>query len=308
MARLSAKYPDDRRGRGLLRAGARRRPPIRRTRPTRDLLKAGAILEKLWQRSRIIRASRTTSSTATTCRRWRRAPSTAARRYAKIAPAAPHALHMPSHTFTRLGYWQDSIDTNILSAEAARKAGAIVEELHATRLPGLRLSAERPGRRRAAARRARGGVGRATRTPNARAGAAPPPAGMYALAAIPGPLRARARRLGRGGAPRTAAEPGRLRRRVDVVRPRARRRADRAMSPRPGPPSPSCRRPSIALTQAEGNLLGRAGDDSEARRVGVAGAAEGKTGRRARRDARGRGPRRPHGKGGRHAGPAGAGA
>src|SRR5262245_20671152 len=36
----------------------------------------------------------------------------AARRYAKIAPSAPHAQHMPSHIFTRLGYWQESIDTN----------------------------------------------------------------------------------------------------------------------------------------------------------------------------------------------------
>ncbi|MSR06955.1 MAG: hypothetical protein EXR93_07820 [Gemmatimonadetes bacterium] len=36
----------------------------------------------------------------------------AARRYADIAPAAPHALHMPSHTFTRLGYWDESIRTN----------------------------------------------------------------------------------------------------------------------------------------------------------------------------------------------------
>jgi hypothetical protein len=44
----------------------------------------------------------------------------AARRYAKIAPAAPHALHMPSHIFTRVGHWQDSIDTNRLSAEAAK--------------------------------------------------------------------------------------------------------------------------------------------------------------------------------------------
>ncbi len=45
---------------------------------------------------------------------------TAARRYAGIAPAAPHALHMPSHIFTRLGYWQESIDTNRRSAEAAK--------------------------------------------------------------------------------------------------------------------------------------------------------------------------------------------
>jgi len=44
----------------------------------------------------------------------------AARRYAAIAPSAPHALHMPSHIFTRLGYWQDSIDTNHRSADAAR--------------------------------------------------------------------------------------------------------------------------------------------------------------------------------------------
>ena len=47
----------------------------------------------------------------------------AARRYAKIAPSAPHALHMPSHTFTRVGYWQESIDTNIASAESAIREG-----------------------------------------------------------------------------------------------------------------------------------------------------------------------------------------
>jgi hypothetical protein len=44
----------------------------------------------------------------------------AARRYAAIAPSAPHALHMPGHIFTRLGYWDESIETNRLSAEAAR--------------------------------------------------------------------------------------------------------------------------------------------------------------------------------------------
>jgi hypothetical protein len=45
---------------------------------------------------------------------------TAARRYVGIAPSAPHALHMPSHIFTRLGYWQESIDTNRRSAESAK--------------------------------------------------------------------------------------------------------------------------------------------------------------------------------------------
>ena len=55
----------------------------------------------------------------------------AAMAYAKIAPAAPHALHMPSHTFTRLGYWQESIDTNIRSAAAALEDNAPSEALHA---------------------------------------------------------------------------------------------------------------------------------------------------------------------------------
>ena len=45
----------------------------------------------------------------------------AARRYAKIAQDSPHALHMPSHIFTRLGLWEDSIRSNIDSAAAARK-------------------------------------------------------------------------------------------------------------------------------------------------------------------------------------------
>jgi tetratricopeptide (TPR) repeat protein len=55
----------------------------------------------------------------------------AAQRYSEIAPSTPHALHMPSHTFTRVGDWQASIDGNIASAAAARKAGQIPDELHA---------------------------------------------------------------------------------------------------------------------------------------------------------------------------------
>ncbi len=55
----------------------------------------------------------------------------AARHYAKIAPDAPHALHMPSHIFTRLGLWQESIDSNLASAAAARKNGLVGDELHA---------------------------------------------------------------------------------------------------------------------------------------------------------------------------------
>jgi hypothetical protein len=44
----------------------------------------------------------------------------AARRYASIAPSAPHALHMPSHIFARLGYWEESIATNRASATVAK--------------------------------------------------------------------------------------------------------------------------------------------------------------------------------------------
>ncbi len=56
----------------------------------------------------------------------------AARRYAKIAPDAPHALHMPSHIFTRLGLWQESIGSNREAAAAARRDQWTGEELHAT--------------------------------------------------------------------------------------------------------------------------------------------------------------------------------
>lgn len=62
----------------------------------------------------------------------------AARRYSKIAQDSPHALHMPSHIFTRLGLWEDSIRSNIDSAAAARNdlqrtmPGAFsFDELHA---------------------------------------------------------------------------------------------------------------------------------------------------------------------------------
>jgi len=49
----------------------------------------------------------------------------AARRYAEIAPAAPHALHMPSHIFARVGLWQDDIESNLASIAATRKTAAM---------------------------------------------------------------------------------------------------------------------------------------------------------------------------------------
>ena len=55
----------------------------------------------------------------------------AARAYSQIAPSAPHALHMPSHIFTRLGLWDDSIASNLAAREAAHQQGDTGEELHA---------------------------------------------------------------------------------------------------------------------------------------------------------------------------------
>jgi tetratricopeptide (TPR) repeat protein len=48
----------------------------------------------------------------------------AARKYASLAPAAPHALHMPAHIFARLGLWQDDIDSNVASIAATQKEAA----------------------------------------------------------------------------------------------------------------------------------------------------------------------------------------
>ena len=55
----------------------------------------------------------------------------AARVYASIAPSAPHALHMPSHIFTRLGLWDDSISSNVAARDAAHQQHDTGEELHA---------------------------------------------------------------------------------------------------------------------------------------------------------------------------------
>jgi len=95
-------------------------------------LKAGAILEKLFQ------AEPSHPGLAHYIIHTYDVPAlapralVAARRYAEIAPDAPHALHMPSHTFTRTGYWQESIDSNIAAAAAARREGQTAEELHAS--------------------------------------------------------------------------------------------------------------------------------------------------------------------------------
>jgi tetratricopeptide (TPR) repeat protein len=54
----------------------------------------------------------------------------AAQRYASIAPAAPHALHMPSHIFTRVGAWEDSVATNRRAAEVAKQGGESADQAY----------------------------------------------------------------------------------------------------------------------------------------------------------------------------------
>jgi tetratricopeptide (TPR) repeat protein len=55
----------------------------------------------------------------------------AANRYAQVAPAAPHAQHMPSHIYTRVGYWKESIDSNTASVKAAKSEKSVGNYLHA---------------------------------------------------------------------------------------------------------------------------------------------------------------------------------
>ena len=108
----------------------------------------------------------------------------AAKRYADIAPSAAHALHMPSHTFTRMGLWQESVNTNLRSIEVAQNESALAEALHAS---DYAVYAYLQMRRDSAVRRVLATLpalaGRFD--PNAITGAAPGAAGVFALAAIP---------------------------------------------------------------------------------------------------------------------------
>ena len=109
----------------------------------------------------------------------------AARRYSNIAPDAPHALHMPSHTFTRVGYWQDSIESNRAAAAASRREGQTAEELHAS---DYQVYAYLQTGQDEAARRLLESLPEIASRFDPKvlvSGAAPPSAGYFALAAIP---------------------------------------------------------------------------------------------------------------------------
>ena len=105
-------------------------------------LKAGGILESLWVKqpdhpglAHYIIHSYDYPALADKAR-------AAARRYASIAPSAAHALHMPSHTFTRVGMWEESVATNDRSRNAALSTGS---RMHSgMRSPGGRKWGHRP--------------------------------------------------------------------------------------------------------------------------------------------------------------------
>ena len=131
MGEVAAKYPEDHEAQIFYAlAIAASEDPADKTYAGR--LKAGAILEQLFEQEPahpglahyIIHTYDVPALAGRAL--------VAARRYSEIAPDAPHALHMPSHTFTRTGYWQASIDSNIAAAAAARREGQTAEELHAS--------------------------------------------------------------------------------------------------------------------------------------------------------------------------------
>ncbi|HXL23524.1 MAG TPA: hypothetical protein VOA78_13735 [Candidatus Dormibacteraeota bacterium] len=131
MGELAAKYPEDHEAQIFYAlAIAASEDPADKTYAGR--LKAGAILEKLFEEEPahpgLAHYIIHTYDVPALAERGL----VAARRYSEIAPDAPHALHMPSHTFTRTGYWQESIDSNIAAAAAARREGQTAEELHAS--------------------------------------------------------------------------------------------------------------------------------------------------------------------------------
>ena len=184
MGEIAAKYPDDHEAQIFYAlALAVAADPGDAT--CSDQLKAGAILEKLFAEEPthpglahyIVHAYDVPALAGRAL--------VAAQRYAQIAPDAPHALHMPSHIFTRVGYWQESIDSNVAAAAAARRQGQTAEELHASDYETYAYL--QTGQDEAAARIVKSLPEMASRfDPEAvLIGAGPPSAGYFALAAIP---------------------------------------------------------------------------------------------------------------------------
>jgi hypothetical protein len=183
MARLHADYPDDAEG-AIFYALSLTQTALPTDKSYSNLLQAGAILEAQQERTphhpgiaHYIIHSYDVPALADRAL-------AAARRYSSVAPAVPHALHMPSHTFTRVGLWQESIESNLASARAARENNSAAEELHALDYQAYAyLQTGQDG----AVRRILAGLPSITARIDMQgtASAAPPIAGIYAAAAIP---------------------------------------------------------------------------------------------------------------------------
>jgi hypothetical protein len=184
MGNVAAKYPEDHEAQ-IFYALALAVAEDPRDKTYADRLQAGTILEKLFAEEPthpglahyIIHAYDVPALAGRAL--------VAAERYAEIAPDAPHALHMPSHTFPPLGYWQESINSNVAAAAAARRQGQTAEELHASDYETYAYL--QTGQDEAAARIVNALPEMASRfDPKALLiGAGPPSAGYFALAAIP---------------------------------------------------------------------------------------------------------------------------
>jgi tetratricopeptide (TPR) repeat protein len=183
MERVEREFPSDEEGR-MFYALAVSQNALSTDKTYANQLKAGAILEPLFKKypdhpglaHYIIHAYDAPAL----------APKAldAARRYASIAPSAPHALHMPSHTFTRVGYWKDSIETNIASERTSLEQNVAGEALHAMDYQTYAyLQTAQDQKALAVMRRAPAVLARLD--VNAMGGAAPPVAGFFASAAIP---------------------------------------------------------------------------------------------------------------------------
>jgi tetratricopeptide (TPR) repeat protein len=183
MAKLAAAYPDDREA-SIFWALSLAASAVPTDKTYANQLKAGAILEKLYPRepdhpgiTHYIIHTYDVPALADHA-------IGAAHRYAKIAPSAPHALHMPSHTFTRVGAWQESIETNLAAAAAARRENDRAEQLHA--MDYMTYAYLQTGQDRAVETLLKDLPGiAAVFDPTVVVGAAPGSAGVFALAAIP---------------------------------------------------------------------------------------------------------------------------
>ena len=183
MNELMTKYPEDTEAKIFYAISlAASAPPTDKT--YANQLRAGSILEPLWTQqpnhpglAHYIIHSYDHPPLAAKAR-------AAARRYATIAPSAAHALHMPSHTFTRVGMWDASVTANNRSMQVAVSTGSIAEVLHAADY--AMYAYLQMGKESEAKAILDGLPALAARfDPNAITGAAPGSAGVFALAAIP---------------------------------------------------------------------------------------------------------------------------